>query len=194
MVEPRRRSPSRVAGLLVDRVSDVLDFAAATSARRTLGLGGGSRFVRGLIRHQERFLLIARPGPRLLRAARRHHRTRPPDVPSRPRRDDRSPGPSARLPAGRGDPAVPGRTAGHRRAQRLGLIRSRLQARLPAAGIPSFTWFHDHHLHARGDGGDAVADRPLPRKPLDVLPRAGPVARPLPTHLAALVRALPGLR
>ena len=36
--------------------------------------------------------------------------------------------------------------------QRLGLIRSRLQARLRARGIPSFTWFHDRHLHARGDG------------------------------------------
>jgi chemotaxis protein methyltransferase CheR len=37
-------------------------------------------------------------------------------------------------------------------SQRLGLIRSRLQARLQARGIPSFAWFHDHHLHARSDG------------------------------------------
>jgi chemotaxis protein methyltransferase CheR len=37
-------------------------------------------------------------------------------------------------------------------SQRLGLIRSRLQVRLQARGIPSFTWFHDRHLHARIDG------------------------------------------
>jgi chemotaxis protein methyltransferase CheR len=37
-------------------------------------------------------------------------------------------------------------------SQRLGLIRSRLQARLRARGIPSFTWFHDRYLLARGDG------------------------------------------
>jgi chemotaxis protein methyltransferase CheR len=37
-------------------------------------------------------------------------------------------------------------------SQRLGLIRSRLQVRLQARGIPSFTWFHLQHLHARHDG------------------------------------------
>jgi chemotaxis protein methyltransferase CheR len=37
-------------------------------------------------------------------------------------------------------------------SQRLALIRSRLQVRLQARGIPSFTSFHDHHLHARSDG------------------------------------------
>ncbi len=59
MVEPDAAQPSRVAGLLVDRVSDVLDFAPGDiQPAPTLGLGGGSRFVRGLIRHQERFLLI----------------------------------------------------------------------------------------------------------------------------------------
>jgi purine-binding chemotaxis protein CheW len=37
----------------------VLDFAPGEiQPAPTLGLGGGSRFVRGLIRHQERFLLI----------------------------------------------------------------------------------------------------------------------------------------
>ncbi len=59
MVEPDPSQPSRVAGLLVDRVSDVLDFAPGDiQAAPTLGLGGGSRFVRGLIRHQDRFLLV----------------------------------------------------------------------------------------------------------------------------------------
>jgi purine-binding chemotaxis protein CheW len=59
MVEPDAAQPSRVAGLLVDRVSDVLDFAPGdVQPAPTLGLGGGSRFVRGLIRHQERFLLV----------------------------------------------------------------------------------------------------------------------------------------
>ena len=59
MVEPDPAQPTRVAGLLVDRVSDVLDFAPGDiQPAPTLGLGGGSRFVRGLIRHQERFLLV----------------------------------------------------------------------------------------------------------------------------------------
>ena len=43
----------------MDRVSDVLDFAPGDiQPAPTLGLGGGSRFVRGLIRHQDRFLLV----------------------------------------------------------------------------------------------------------------------------------------
>lgn len=59
MVEPDANQPSRVAGLLVDRVSDVLDFAPGDILPApTLGLGGGSTFVRGLIRHQDRFLLV----------------------------------------------------------------------------------------------------------------------------------------
>jgi len=59
MVEPDTTQPSRVAGLLVDRVSDVLDFAPDDiQPAPTLGLGGGSAFVRGLIRHQDRFLLV----------------------------------------------------------------------------------------------------------------------------------------
>ncbi len=59
MVEPDSENASRVAGLLVDRVSDVLDFAfAEVQPAPTLGLGGGSTFVRGLIRHQDRFLLV----------------------------------------------------------------------------------------------------------------------------------------
>ena len=49
----------RDAANLVDRVSDVLDFAPDDiQPAPTLGLGGGSRFVRGLIRHQDRFLLV----------------------------------------------------------------------------------------------------------------------------------------
>jgi purine-binding chemotaxis protein CheW len=59
MVEPEPARPSRVAGLLVDRVSDVLEFLPEdVQPSPTLGLGGGSTFVRGLIRHQERFLLV----------------------------------------------------------------------------------------------------------------------------------------
>jgi purine-binding chemotaxis protein CheW len=59
MVEPDPSQPSRVAGLLVDRVSDVLEFAPGElQPPPTLGLGGGSTFVRGLIRHQDRFLLV----------------------------------------------------------------------------------------------------------------------------------------
>ena len=59
VVEPDPAQPARVAGLLVDRVSDVLDFAPGEiQPPPTLGLGGGSKFVRGLIRHQERFILV----------------------------------------------------------------------------------------------------------------------------------------
>ena len=59
MVEPESGRPSRVAGLLVDRVSDVLDLPPAdVQPAPGLGLGGGSAFVRGLVRHQDRFLLV----------------------------------------------------------------------------------------------------------------------------------------
>jgi chemotaxis protein methyltransferase CheR len=37
-------------------------------------------------------------------------------------------------------------------AHRLGLIQARLQARLRARGVPSFTWFHDRMLRARPGG------------------------------------------
>jgi purine-binding chemotaxis protein CheW len=51
--------PGRVAGLLVDRVSDVLELAPdELQPAPTLGLGGSSAFVRGLIRHHDRFLLV----------------------------------------------------------------------------------------------------------------------------------------
>ncbi len=59
MVERDPESAGRVAGLMVDRVSDVLDFSPGdVQPAPTLGLGGGSTFVRGLIRHNERFLLL----------------------------------------------------------------------------------------------------------------------------------------
>jgi len=47
------------AGLRVDRVSDVLEFAPdEVQPAPALGLGRASPFVRGLIRHQEGFLLV----------------------------------------------------------------------------------------------------------------------------------------
>lgn len=58
MVEPAPDRPSRVAGLLVDRVSDVLEVGPnEIEPAPGLGLGGGSAFVRALVRHQDRFLL-----------------------------------------------------------------------------------------------------------------------------------------
>lgn len=39
--------------------------------------------------------------------------------------------------------------------QRLGLLRARLQVRLKALGIPSFSWFHEHDLKARPQGAGA---------------------------------------
>jgi purine-binding chemotaxis protein CheW len=59
MVETEPGLTARTAGLLVDRVSDVLEFVPEDiQPAPTLGLGGGSSFVRGLIRHQDRFLLV----------------------------------------------------------------------------------------------------------------------------------------
>lgn len=59
VVEPDASQPSRVAGLMVDRVSDVLDFTPGeVQPPPALGLTGVSAFVRGLIRSQERFLLV----------------------------------------------------------------------------------------------------------------------------------------
>jgi purine-binding chemotaxis protein CheW len=49
----------QVTGLLVDRVSDVLEFAPEEiQPAPQLGLGKATPFVRGLIRHQEGFLLV----------------------------------------------------------------------------------------------------------------------------------------
>ena len=59
MVEAGSGQAGRVAGLLVDRVSDVLESPPENlQPAPSLGLGGGSAFVSGLIRHQDRFLLV----------------------------------------------------------------------------------------------------------------------------------------
>lgn len=59
MVEPEAAAGPRLAGLLVDRVSDVLDVPAGeVEPAPSLGLGGGSSYVRGMIPHQGRFLLV----------------------------------------------------------------------------------------------------------------------------------------
>ena len=50
---------SQVTGLVVDRVSDVLEFAPEeVQPPPQLGLGKATPFVRGLIRHQDGFLLV----------------------------------------------------------------------------------------------------------------------------------------
>jgi len=49
----------QITGLLVDRVSDVLEFSPEdVQPAPQLGLGKASPFVRGLIRHQDAFLLV----------------------------------------------------------------------------------------------------------------------------------------
>lgn len=59
MVESRHDSETHVTGLLVDRVSDVLEFAPEEiQPAPQLGLGKATPYVRGLIRHQEGFLLV----------------------------------------------------------------------------------------------------------------------------------------
>src|SRR5262249_50825765 len=59
MVESPGQRSAKVCGLLVDRVSDVLEFLPEDlQPVPSLGLGKVSPFVRGLFRHQEHFLLV----------------------------------------------------------------------------------------------------------------------------------------
>lgn len=59
MVEGTAGSENQVTGLLVERVSDVLEFTPEDiQPAPQLGLGKATPFVRGLIRHQEGFLLV----------------------------------------------------------------------------------------------------------------------------------------
>jgi len=59
IVETEAGNDSEVTGLLVDRVSDVLEFAPdEVQPSPQLGLGKTMPFVRGLIRHQDAFLLV----------------------------------------------------------------------------------------------------------------------------------------
>jgi len=59
IVETEPGNDSQVTGLVVDRVSDVLEFSPEeVQASPQLGLGKTTPFVRGLIRHQEGFLLV----------------------------------------------------------------------------------------------------------------------------------------
>ncbi len=59
IVETEQGNESGVTGLVVDRVSDVLEFPPdQVQASPQLGLGKTTPFVRGLIRHQDAFLLV----------------------------------------------------------------------------------------------------------------------------------------
>jgi len=59
IVESNSGSDDQITGLLVDRVSDVLEFSPEeVQAAPQLGLGRATPYVRGLIRHQEGFLLV----------------------------------------------------------------------------------------------------------------------------------------
>jgi purine-binding chemotaxis protein CheW len=59
MVESSSATDAHVTGLLVDRVSDVLEFTPEDiQPAPRLGLGKATPFVRGLIRHQDGFLLV----------------------------------------------------------------------------------------------------------------------------------------
>ena len=59
MVESHIGDQVRVTGLLVDRVSDVLEFPNdSIQPSPPMGLGKASSYVRGLIRWQESFLLV----------------------------------------------------------------------------------------------------------------------------------------
>jgi chemotaxis signal transduction protein len=59
IVETEPGNDSQVTGLVVDRVSDVLEFTPEeVQPSPQLGLGRTTPFVRGLIRHHEAFLLV----------------------------------------------------------------------------------------------------------------------------------------
>ncbi len=59
IVETQQGNDSQITGLVVDRVSDVLEFSPEqVQASPQLGLGKTTPFVRGLIRHQDAFLLV----------------------------------------------------------------------------------------------------------------------------------------
>ncbi len=59
IVETERGNDTQVTGLVVDRVSDVLEFSPEeVQPSPQLGLGKTTPFVRGLIRHQDAFLLV----------------------------------------------------------------------------------------------------------------------------------------
>lgn len=59
MVEPSAGGGQRVTGLLVDRVSDVLEFSPdEILPSPQLGLGKATPFVRGLIRYHDGFMLV----------------------------------------------------------------------------------------------------------------------------------------
>ena len=59
MVESSSTPAARGAGLLVDRVSDVIEFLPEDlQALPNLGLGAVSPFVKGLFRRHDRFLLV----------------------------------------------------------------------------------------------------------------------------------------
>jgi chemotaxis protein methyltransferase CheR len=73
-------------------------------------------------------------------------------------------------------------------SQRLGLIRSRLQARLQARGIRSFTWFHDHHVLARQGGAGMQLLIDLSTVNHSAFFREPGPLQALADHLAALVR------
>jgi purine-binding chemotaxis protein CheW len=58
-VESGMSPEDQITGLLVDRVSDVLEFSPEEiQPAPQLGLGKASPYVRGLIRHQDAFLLV----------------------------------------------------------------------------------------------------------------------------------------
>jgi purine-binding chemotaxis protein CheW len=59
IVESNSGGDFQITGLLVDRVSDVLEFSPdEVQPPPQLGLGKATPFVRGLIRHQDGFLLV----------------------------------------------------------------------------------------------------------------------------------------
>jgi purine-binding chemotaxis protein CheW len=59
IVESSVGQDDQITGLLVDRVSDVLEFSPEeVQPAPQLGLGKASPYVRGLIRHQDAFLLV----------------------------------------------------------------------------------------------------------------------------------------
>ncbi len=75
--------------------------------------------------------------------------------------------------------------------QRLGLLRARLQVRLKALGVPSFTWFHEHDLLARPHGPGAQMLIDLTTINHSSFFREPVPLRALAEHLVGRIRAAP---
>ena len=171
MVESRNGSGSvQVTGLLVDRVSDVLEFAPEEiQPAPQLGLGKATPFVRGLIRHQDGFLLVLDVDRVFTALGSLHLGSSAGDGNAPGQGGEGSDVATPDMTAGAGPPSGELEPWSERdfapivaflRTQigitlephRMGLLQARLRSRLQANGFSSFTQFSERVLKADPTG------------------------------------------